>query len=495
MMPNKRFIRPTILVGILLLFTTIFCLISFVNHCLFRTSALDLGMFNHAIYNFSHFSQNYFTLDIEGAEINNFACHFSPITIMFSPFLYLFGSYTLLIIQIAAILFGGLGVYKYSLQSKRHFIPLIILIHFFCTWGIYSALSNDFHNNVIAAMFVPWLFYYYKKRQKIKFLIFFILILISKENMALWLIFILLGLILDRIITQQNFKFREYLRFSIPLLFISVLYFLIVFSIIMPYLLYEEGLGQIARYKDLGDSVPAIMKNIISQPKYVFSLLFENLTGNELYDGIKSELHFMVIISGGFALFFRPQFLIILIPIYAQKMLTTDFALWGINSQYSIEFSPILSICLVSFLGKIKSNKIAYSVAIITTILTILYTYKTIESRESLWYDKTNTAFYDKQHYDTELNLKEIYNQLEKIPDNAIVSTSSNLAPHLAFREKIYHFPIVKDADYLILFTSKRSTYPLSQEEFENKITSFLESNIFETQYYKNGLLILKRKI
>ncbi|MGQ3014037.1 MAG: hypothetical protein ACT6QS_10050, partial [Flavobacteriales bacterium] len=40
-------------VSIVLLFALIFALLSFPNHYLLRTYALDLGMFNHALYDFS----------------------------------------------------------------------------------------------------------------------------------------------------------------------------------------------------------------------------------------------------------------------------------------------------------------------------------------------------------------------------------------------------------------------------------------------------------
>lgn len=487
--------RPTIaLTGIFIFFGIIYSLISITNHYLFRTAALDLGMFNHAIYNFAHFSQNYFTLDIKGAEVNYFGDHFSPITLLYAPFYYVFGSYALLIIQIFAILFGGYGIYKYSLiNSIRTYIPFIILIQFYSIWGIYSALSFDFHNNVVAAMFLPWLVYNYEKNNPRGFLIFFILMLISKENIALWLVFITVGLALGRMFNERNFAIKDYLKFEIPLVTFSLIYFFIVVGYVMPYLRDFEGFNQLSRYNHLGGSIFEIVSYMVSHPKYIFSLLFENYSGNELYTGIKSELHFMVLISGGYVLFYQPKFLIMLIPIYAQKLLSSNYGLWGINVQYSIEIAPILSLGLIGFLRNIKSDRIAYTLAILTTVLTIFYTYRTIETRKSKWYNKTNTIFYDRLHYQTPLNVNEIKNQLKTIPEDAIVSASSSLSAHLSFRKKIYLFPIVKDADYIVLLTANSSTYPLNQEAFKSKISEYLNSDTYEKQYAKNDLLILKR--
>jgi uncharacterized membrane protein len=490
---HKGWFQHTVLIGIFLSFAVVYGLISLVNHYQFRTSGLDLGMFNHALYDFAHFSNNHVTLDLLGTEENYFGDHFSPITILYAPFYYLFGSYTLLIIQILAVLFGGLGVFRYGQISNKPFAAHIILIHFFCTWGIFSALSFDFHNNVVAAMLVPWLLYSHQKGDKVKFLIFFVLILLSKENMALWLIFIMIGLALDRILTERKFALKE-LKFEISLIVVAALSFMAIILVIIPALRTSGEFSQVIRYQSLGDSTSEIIASIIRFPKDVFALLFESPVDSAEFYGIKSELHFMVIISGGFALFYFPQFLIMLVPIYLQKLLTDDFGLWGINYQYSIEYSPILSICLFRLVEKIKSPGIGLAVAAFVTMVTMAATLETMERRRSLHYNKENTAFYAREHYDSQLNLKEIYAQIEKIPENAIVSASANLAPHLAFRKKIYHFPRIKDAEYLVLFTANRSTYPLSAEQYHRRISGMIESGLFEIRYNANHLLILQRK-
>jgi uncharacterized membrane protein len=474
---------------ILSLFFLIYGLISFVNHYQFRTYALDLGMFNQALYNFAHFKANYFTLDPSGAEINYFGDHFSPITILYVPFYYVFGSYSLLVIQILAILFGGIGAYRYaSLKIKNEFIRLFILGHFFSIWGIYSALSFDFHNNVIAAMLVPWLIYYDELKNKKLFFVCFFLILLAKENMALWIAFISIGLIFKNGIANKKFLFQH-----LFLIGFSLCYFVVIVGFVMPYIRNGEGMNQLVRYSHLGGSLHQIIKTILENPRYVFALFFESTEFDKIYFGIKSETHFMVLVSGGLLLFSRPYYLIMLIPIYAQKMLSNDYALWGINGQYSIEFVPILSLCLIDYLGNTKSTRNTWLVAIIFTGLTINYSYKAIESRSSLWYESTNSAFYRADHYDPKLDLLEIYKALDLIEGTASISCNPSICPHIAFREKIYSFPIVKDADYIVLLDNE-SFYPLTKESYAIEKESYKKSIDYKVIYDKNKLLILKNK-
>jgi uncharacterized membrane protein len=492
---NKS-ISIKLLTAIIVFFAIIYSSISLVNHYQFRTYALDLGMFNQALYHFSHFKMNYFTLDISGAEINYLGDHFSPITILLSPFYYLFGSYTLLIIQIIAVLSGGYGIYKYaSLYHKDSFIPLLLVVHFFSIWGIYSALSYDFHTNVLAAMLVPWLIYFYTTENKKGFLVMFFLMILSKENIALWLVFILIGLSIKNSLEKGNsFQFRKIRSFELPLLIFSSLYFIVIVAFIMPLLSQGEGTNQLARYGHLGNSFSEIILHVLQNPQYIFSLFFESTSTDSITFGIKSELHFMILISGGFALLYRPYYLIMLLPIYAQKLLTTDYSFWGINNQYSIEFVPILTLCLCDLLLKIKNIKLVYAITLLTLFFTAYQTIQTIQERKSLWYEDTNSIFFSEKHYQSSFDRNEVMHALCSIPQDASVSCSPAIAPHIANRDLLYHFPVVKEATYIVLFTSHSSTYPLNEEEFKSKVESYRRDVQYEVFYEKNDLLILKKK-
>jgi uncharacterized membrane protein len=481
------------LIVIFTLCAIVYCLISLVNHYLFHTAAFDLGIFNNALYCISHFRTSYLTLNIFSPGTNLLGDHFSPIMFLYIPFYYLFGSYTLLLIQIASILFGGWGIYKYcKLKFPESYIPLIITLQFFGIWGIYSALSFDFHNNVVGAMFVPWLVYYYEKQNKKLFLTCFLLILISKENMALWLAFIMVGLMLKN--GLRNFK--KHLKFEVPLLVFALIYFYIVVSFIMPPLQHGHGNYQLYRYEALGNSLPAIIKTILEKPGYVFGLLFNNSLGNPEFDGIKTELHYMVLMSGGLALLYRPYYLFMLLPIYAQKLLSSNVTFWGINAQYSIEFVPILSLALADTAFKIKPVALRYAFCIAYTIITHIVNIHSMDERKAWAYNKTNTRYYNEGHYNSELNLDAVYYALKLVPDDVPLSVSSSFAPHLANREKIYSFPDIKDAQYLVLMMpmSSHSSYPLSDVDFLKAVDTCKASGRYLAIYDANKVLILKKK-
>src|SRR5688500_12556635 len=83
----------------------IYALISLVNHYNFRTPALDMGLVNHAIYDYSRFRMNIATLLFDSEPVNFMALHFTLIPLLASSLHWIFGSYTMLLVQLAAILF------------------------------------------------------------------------------------------------------------------------------------------------------------------------------------------------------------------------------------------------------------------------------------------------------------------------------------------------------------------------------------------------------
>ncbi|MFW5851999.1 MAG: DUF2079 domain-containing protein, partial [Bacteroidota bacterium] len=439
-----NFLHPKIY--ILLVFACIFILISLVNHYNFRTYGFDLGIYNNALFDYSRFQIN--DNPIMHPRFNNvLSDHFSLYHFVFAPFRYIFGSWTLLIFQIAAILFGALGIQKVvNFLTENHRFSLIAMVHFLSIWGIYSALAFDYHDNVVAAMFVPWLIWYVLQKKYIPIAIWTFIIFVSRENMSLWLAFIYLGLFV------WKFKDSEIRIISLLGVLFSVAYFIFVLKFAMPYFADPDRTYAHFKYGALGDSPSEILENVFLRPKYMFSTLFESHYSNTNYNGIKTELHYIILLSGGIALLYRPQFLIMLIPIYVQKLFHSDFAKWGVNNHYSIEFAPILTLSFFYWISQLHiSNRLKTRILIGGTIICFAATISIMPARKSKWYNKNAVMFYSAKHYQRNFDVEKVHEFLDEIPDDAKVSAQNMLVPHLAFRDDIYLFPVLVDAEYIAL--------------------------------------------
>ena len=86
-----------------------------------------------------------------------------------------------------------------------------------------------------------------------------------------------------------------------------------------------------------------------------------------------------------------------------------------------------------------------------------------------------------------------MYEQFLKIPADASVSAQSPFLPHLAYRDKIYQFPIIKDAEFII-YSDKEDTYPMNENTFHSLTLELENSNQWTVTYKEDGLTILKKK-
>jgi uncharacterized membrane protein len=460
-----------------------------VNHYFFRTYAFDLGLNNNAIYDYAHFRWNDCML-MQPQFQNILSDHFSLYPIFVSPLMWILGSYTMLVFQIAAIIFGGFGILKF-LQlkfGKASWIPLAGVIHFFSFYGIYSALAFDYHDNVVAAMFVPWLFYFFEKKNYPLFYLFLFLILIGKENMALWSFFIGIGLLF------LNISDRQKMKHAAAASIISVIYFILVISVIIPALANENREYLHYNYDVLGDNFSKALPFIFKHPQKTFSLLFENHTHDWQGDFVKSETYYLLLLSGGFACILRPQYLLMLLPIFGQKMFSNDVEKWGIGSHYSIEFAPLVTISLFSWIYTLDiKTKYKSLITIVLTALVVSATISALDRRISPNYKIPNSKFYDARHWKSKFDVSELNRTLKLIPDNAKVSAQSSLVPHLAFRQWIYLFPHVADADYIALLNIG-DYYPVDDDAYFAKINQLKDSNQWNLIYDKNSTLIFKRR-
>ncbi len=469
---------------IILIFGILYSLISIVNHYNFRTYALDLGAYTNALYDYIHFQWNDSTVFKEVKE-NLLSDHFDLYLILFSPLSLIFKSYTLLIVQIFFILSGGLGIYKYfSLLGKPTSLALCATLYFYLFFGVFSAVSFDYHSNVVAASVIPWFFYLLKQRKIIGAGLMVLFILISKENISLWLAFICLGLIVEY---RKDPLLRNYLFFSF---IICILYFVLITAIVMPWLSNNKTYPHF-HYSFLGNNSFEALVFLIKHPLASLKILFINHTNQPFGDYAKAEFHILLLISGLPLLILKPQYILMLIPIYFQKLFHDDYAMWGIDGQYSIEYAPIMAIGIFLVINEFRNKRIAKLISVIVLITTLSCTIR-IMDHTILFTDKSRIRIYQCSHYSRDYSVHKVHEQLSKIPENAIVSAQSPFLPHLAYRDNIYQFPLIKDAEFII-YSEKEEPYPTDRDTFSSITTALENSKEWTVKYKDENLTILKK--
>jgi hypothetical protein len=165
--------------------------------------------------------------------------------------------------------------------------------------------------------------------------------------------------------------------------------------------------------------------------------------------------------------------------------------MWSIAGQYSFEFAPVLTIGIFSVIIDLKNRHLKNILIIIVMIGALASTIR-IMDRTVQFTSKSNIRFYQEFHYKRSYDVSVVYQQLNLIPKNAKVSAQSPFVPHLALRNNIYQFPIIKDAEYVI-FSTKESFYPMTEEGFFKETNILINSNLWKTEFKNEYLTILKR--
>jgi hypothetical protein len=169
--------------------------------------------------------------------------------------------------------------------------------------------------------------------------------------------------------------------------------------------------------------------------------------------------------------------------------------LWGINGQYSIEFTPILTLAFIDLVRVLKNWKHLKLFIAISVMLIVLSTLRTLRVRKSANYDRTNSDFTSIIHYKSGgLDIPFIQQELKKIPKDIPISVSSCFAPHLADRKKIYLFPVVKDARFIVLIHDNSRSYPVSEENLMQQVDALILSGEYQKLTDENKIIILKKK-
>lgn len=474
--------RNITLASVLIVAGLLYALISLVNHYLFKTYALDLGLYTHALYDYAHFRAADCGM-FKDASLNLLSDHFDLYLPLMSPLVFVFGTYTLLIVQIVAVLLGGWGVYKLiGSYTDDMRMPILAAAVFFFSFGIIHAIAFDYHSNVLTAMMLPWLLYFFKQRRFALASLFVVLFVIGKENMSLWLFFIALGLMWDyRKDKQALWHLAGYAVFSLA-------YFFIVNMIVMPKL--GGNGGGFARYAHLGDNYAEIASGLLAHPIEALRNLFTNTIGLSEYDGIKEEFYLCALASGMLLTVLKPNYLLMLVPLVAQKMLSIDPHFWGISFQYSVEFMPVLVIS--SFLVLIRLRKSGWRLALSLALLlsTVLTTFYTVGVPKSVIL-VDQLCVYQGRHYEQkEFDVNYARELMAMIPEEATVSAATMFVPHLALREGIQNYANANgtvDADYVLL-----------TEHYVNYLRQgklvFTNRSDYETVASDGAIHLLKRK-
>lgn len=392
------------------LFSVVYSTLSILRHFHLESLGFDLGIYDQIIWLASKGKPLVSTLI--GSHF--FGDHFTPSLLFLVPLYWIKADVVwLLIFQSLIACLGVLPIYLIA-KEKLHneVICLTLSLSYLLFFGVQNALFYDFHPIVITTTLLSWMFWLYQNQKRFYFWLLFIIFLGFQENMAIFAL--ALG---------SYFIIKKNIKYGLIIIFSSSIWLLLTIYIIIPFFNHEK---------------------FTYLPIFLLNLNIWEIIKLSYIPLIKLKTIFYWLLAFAFLPLGSPWIWLFIIEEVIQRFVGSGISTrWGLDYQYNIILTPVLALATIeliqktiktplgwlkSFLGS-KWIKKTYLLFSLWLILALIFVQITI--RPSL-----NNLAKSSYYNPTRINILNYL--IAKIPSNASMATTNNLASHLTQRQNIY---------------------------------------------------------
>jgi uncharacterized membrane protein len=323
-----------ICLSISIVYILCFFLLSILKYKFFDYYDFDLAVSNQIMWNTLHGNFLYSSLCRDIIFTDHTPFILIPLLGIYAFFPY---PVTLLLLQTLALGLTAPFIYLIALDRLKN--KRLALI-FFLSYLLYPAVGFinlfEFHSEVFAVLFLTLCFYYFKRGSFKGFLIFALLALSCKEDVAL----------ATCMFGVYIFIFEKNRKWGVLLTGISVLWFTATAGFIIPY--FNKGRYMYLNlYSHLGATLPEMIKNIVWYPFSVFRFAFTGYKLRYLFE-LFAPLGFLPLLG-------LPSLSVILLTLARNLLINYDLTT-TIHTQYAATMMPFLIISAIYGYGWLEGK-------------------------------------------------------------------------------------------------------------------------------------------
>lgn len=450
----------------------------------FSTPSYDFGIFSQMFYSMKETGLPITTLERDGA-LSHFMVHVSPIYYLLLPFYYLVPTPATLQVLQAAVLASA--VIPLWLLGKRYGLSPVLRTVLCAVLLLYPAYSGgtsyDIHENAFLTPLILWLLYWVDSRKPICCAVFTLLVLMVKEDAAVYTAVIALYLTVRSILAKAD---RRELWTGILMMVASVGWFIGVTG-------YLDQIGDgvmTNRYDNLiydgSSSLFTVIKVVILCP---MKAVFECVDAEKL----KFIGYTLLPLLGLPFLTRRYERYLLLIPYILVNLMPDYQYQHDIFFQYTYGSTACLFYLVVVNLSDMKQSVTRHAFLSAAAAVCLVCFIGTIIPKASP-YPKNCLKYQD--HY------TQIRQTLDQIPDGASVCATTFYTTHLSQREVLYDVRYAStehllDCEYIVLTTTSESCYKAYAVNGENgfdNLVSLLRKNGYTLFGQLEGTLVIYKK-
>jgi len=454
-----------ILVFLIFLYSVYFSYFTILRYQTLYSSYFDLGIMNQTVYNtYMAIKTGDWSRVLEMTnpfgweQIKRMAIHNDLMLVLFAPFYFIHaGPETLLVIQSIVLGLGAIAVYlltkhvlEYGANNNRFVRFSLLPLVFSAAYLLYSPMQRanifDFHAVTLAVPILLFMYYFWVRKKYWASGLLLILSLLTKEQVALTTLFFG-GFILFSPSKLTRQKGRSNLVFGLCVVFISLAWFLLSLSVIIPHFRGDVHFA-LKYYGDFGDSPLKIIMGIIKKPSAIATYIFREDT-----------LRYFWFLLGplGFLSLLSPLHLAVAIPELAVNLLSNSWNMRNIIFHYTAVIQPWIFIAAIYGARNYIAGKRRYPVLLVILIMvcTTLFSY----FKGPLPYSR-EAEIHPFKYPQKEQKDIELWAQILK-SERYRISSTGQLAPFLTNRRYFNNFSNdYIHSDYVIVRKNEIFDYP-----------------------------------
>lgn len=509
---------------LMVVYTVTFSTMSIRQHDAQRTYTSDLGQIDLSVWNTG---QGRLLYQVKGDQPSTrMTDHVEPIFVPVSLVFRLWDDVrSLLVLQSATLALGALPVFYLAfdrlarsrprhspaaqpspLTARLSLAALAFAVAYLLYPPVQAANLADFHALPLATPLILSAFLFIERRRWIAFAVAALLVAAVQEGMALLTALLGLYVLALGALDLRRRGVQSDATSSSPtlalvlggfVLLAGVAWFYVAtFRLIPAYSAAAYGLAETpyaARFGALGDSFGDVVRSLLTRP-----LLVLRTTA----DPMRLGYLFKLLAPVGFLALAGPEILLLGAPLLLANLLS------GFAFQYSGQLhysAPLAAYALTAAI--IGSARLRHMVrrAVVALHRRRLWRahrgYLLLVAWLLAWsigcqiaYGYTPIGAQFRHHWPQVTPHHRLLSRfLEQIPAEARVSTMPVLYPHLSHRQFLYSYPIVADAEYILLDAAAQSGWPVHPLELRDQVVALLQSGHWKVQDAADGYLLLRR--
>ena len=403
-----------------------YLVLGLLTHAHFRSAGFDLGIFDQAVWHYSHIQAP--TSTIRGLD-NILGDHFHPILILLAPLYWIYPhAQTLIVAQSALLASSTVPVYLFCKDKLGDRTALLVAAAYALNWGLQNAAGFDFHEIAFSVPAIAWMLYAIERQRWRLYAAAALVLLLSKEDQALLLLFFGAYLLL-----------RKYWLPAILSIAAGGGWFVLAIKFLIPH--FSGGAGYSHwNYSQIGATPSETLRTVLEHPLRIIRMLVDNPIKRVTLKTLAYPFLGLCLLS---------PLMVLAIPLIAERMLSDVPNYWSKAFHYSATIAPILACAAAEGIANLERLARRYS----RHARNLPFTLGLLLLAGNIFLSRHFPFSYqlaDPNFYRLNSNEKVGYEALAVIPDKASVTTLNGISPHLSDRQHITLLPD-DSAQYIVI--------------------------------------------